>query len=40
MSRLKWISKLKIESSLITADFPFNVVFVYSKSNNNESRYC
>ena len=40
MSRLKWISKPKIENSLITTDFPFSIVFVYSKNNNNESRYC
>ena len=42
MSRLKWISKPKIENGRITPDFPFSVVFVYSKDyfNKNESRYC
>ena len=38
MSRLKWISKPKIESGRITPDFPFSVFFVYSKNNNNMSR--
>ena len=38
MSRLKLISKSKIKCGCITSDFPFSVVFVYSKSNNNESR--
>ena len=40
MSRLKWTSKLKIESGFITPDFPLSVVFIYSKDNSNESRYC
>ena len=42
MVRLKWKSKPKIESALIILNFPFSVVFVYSKNyfNNNESRYC
>ena len=40
MTRLEWISKTKIDSGLITTDFPFCVVFVYSKNNNNDSRYC
>ena len=40
MLRLKWISKPKIESGRITPDLPFSVVFVYSKSNYNKSRYC
>ena len=43
MSRLKWISKHKTESGCITLDFAFSgffSVFVYSKNNNNESRYC
>ena len=31
-SRLKWISKLKIESGRITSAFPFSAVFVYSKN--------
>ena len=42
MVRLKWTSKPKIESALIILNFPFSVIFVYSKNyfNNNESRYC
>ena len=41
MSRLKWSSKPKIESGRITLGFPFSVVFVYSKNNdNNEFRLC
>ena len=44
MSRLKWISKPRIESGCITPDFPFGVVFIYSNNNNNnnnnESRCC
>ena len=40
MSRLKWTSRPKIESGCITLYFSFSVVFVYSKDNNNESRYC
>ena len=31
-SRLKWISKLKVESGHITSAFPFSAVFVYSKN--------
>ena len=38
MSRLKLISISGIKSGCITSDFPFSVAFVYSKSNNNESR--
>ena len=37
MSRLKGISKPKIERGCITPNFPFSVVFIYSKNNNNES---
>ena len=40
MSRLKWISKPQIESGCITSDFPFSVIFVYNKNNDNESRHC
>ena len=40
MLKLKWISKPKIKSGCITPDFIFSVVFVYSKNNNNDSRYC
>ena len=40
MSRLKWISKSKIESGRIVPDFPFSVVFAYSKNNNKEFIYC
>ena len=39
-SRFKWILKTKIESRRVKSDFLFSVVFVYSKNNNNESRYC
>ena len=31
-SRLKWISKLKIESGRIISAFPFSAAFVYSKN--------
>ena len=42
MSRMKWASKPKIGSSRVTPNFPFSVVFVYSKDyfSNSESRYC
>ena len=40
MSRLEWISKTEIDSGLITTDFLFSVVFVYSKNNNSDSRCC
>ena len=32
MSRLKWTSKPKFESGRISPNFPFSVVFVYSKN--------
>ena len=32
MSRLKWTSKPEFESGLISPNFPFSVVFVYTKN--------
>ena len=41
ISKLEWLSKFEIENGCSKSDFPFSVVFVYTKNTGtSEPRYC